>query len=169
MPAPFSLPSVQCVHWTETRTSTPEYALPAFHFLCSAHFHQPSLIILQHRNVTVSAASCRIRCPERKFAPEHRSRLLHGHDCCETEKAFSKARHEKYLRRHARTAQVAVVRTLPRFASDFCSESYPAASSKTDRTGTLELFRQSKRHLSHTLAVRSDSEALLQRFVFAQR
>ena len=53
--------------------------------------------------------------------------------------------------------------------SDFHPESDPAASSKTSRTGTLTLSQRSKRHLPHTLTVRSDSEALLQRFVFAQR
>ena len=48
-------------------------------------------------------------------------------------------------------------------------ESDPAASPKTSRTGILTLSQRSKRHLPHTLTVRSDSEALLQRFVFAQR
>ena len=105
-------------------------------------------------------------CPEMKFALNHRSRFLHGHDCCETGKAFSQVRQEKYFRPDARTLQAAVVRALPRFASDFHPESDPAASSKTSRTGTLTLSQRSKRHLSHTLTVRSDSEAFLQRSAF---
>ena len=67
----------------------------------------------------VSTAPNRIRCPEMKFALNHRSRFLHGHDCCETGKAFSQVCQEKYFRPDARTAQAAVVRALPRFASDF--------------------------------------------------
>ena len=67
----------------------------------------------------VSTAPNRIRCPEMKFALNHRSRFLHGHDCCETGKAFPQVRQEKYFRPDARTAQAAVVRALPRFASDF--------------------------------------------------
>ena len=117
----------------------------------------------------VSTAPNRIRCLEMKFALNHRSRFLHGHDCRETGKAFPQVRQGKYFRPDARTAQAAVVRALPRFASDFHPESDPAASSKTSRTGTLTLSQRSKRHLPHTLTVRSDSEALLQRFVFAQR
>ena len=117
----------------------------------------------------VSTAPNRIRCLEMKFALNHRSRFLHGHDCCETGKAFPQVRQEKYFRPDARTAQADVVRALPRFASDFHPESDPAASSKISRTGTLTLPQRSKRHLPHTLTVRSDSEALLQRFVFAQR
>ena len=117
----------------------------------------------------VSTAPNRIRCLEMKFALNHRSRFLHGHDCRETGKAFPQVRQEKYFRPDTRTAQAAVVRALPRFASDFHPESDPAASSKTSRAGTLTLSQQSKRHLPHTLTVRSDSETLLQRFVFAQR
>ena len=116
----------------------------------------------------VSTAPNRIRCLEMKFALNHRSRFLHGHDCCETGKALHPARREKYLRSDASMASAAV-RSLPRFVSDFHPESDPAASSKTSRTGTLTLSQRSKRHLPHTLTVRSDSEALLQRFVFAQR
>ena len=130
-----------------------------------------SIAMLEYtfKHVKASTAPNRIRCPEMKFALNHRSRFLHGHDCCETGKAFPQVRQEKYFRPDARTAQAAVVRALPRFASDFHPESDPAASSKTSRTGTLTLSQRSKLHLPHTLTVRSDSEALLQRFVFAQR
>ena len=58
----------------------------------------------------VSTAPNRIRCPEMKFALNHKSRFLHGHDCCETGKAFPQVRQEKYFRPDARTAQAAVVR-----------------------------------------------------------
>ena len=84
-------------------------------------------------------------------------------------KALTGAYFIRFFSADARTAQAAVVRALPRFASDFHPESDPAASSKTSRTGTLTLSQRSKLHLPHTLTVRSDSEALLQRFVFAQR
>lgn len=79
----------------------------------------------------------------------------------------------KFVRRNISGQMHALLRLLlfGRFLDSLLIfiESDPAASSKTSRTGILTLSQRSKRHLPHTLTVRSDSEALLQRFVFAQR
>lgn len=79
----------------------------------------------------------------------------------------------KFVRRNISGQMHALLRLLlfGRFLDSLLIfiESDPAASSKTSWTGILTLSQRSKRHLPHTLTVRSDSEALLQRFVFAQR
>lgn len=131
-------------------------------------FSPPLLNDIIASKLKVSTASNRIRCPEMKFALNHRSRFLHGHDCCETGKAFPQVRQEKYLRSDAIMASAAV-RSLPRFVSDFPPEIDPDVSSETSQTEIPWLFQRSKQHLPHTLTVRSYPETLLQRLIFTQR